>query len=216
MNLSDNFFETINKISKNDFDHENINLFFDSAKYLLENASKKNQIKDKFTCFYYKPSTTLNCFLESEKTKSKYNLLYDIYKNEIVFYSDILNWENIRNINDSFWQDFLATSKELNFQFNPHGGIIYDKETTPEFNSNYKSVIFNLMSVYVTSMLESEQQRENISFGQLEITWTPTKGITEILKELNIAFKIFYKLNYLLWKTEDIRKQNQINRRKNK
>jgi hypothetical protein len=131
-----------------------------------------------------------------------------------VFYSDIRNWENIRNINDSFWHNFLETSQKINIQFSPHGGLIYDKEITPEFNLNYKSVIFNLMGVYVTSMLESEQQRENISFGRLEIIWTPSKSTSEIVRELNTAFKIFYKLNYLLWKSEDIRKQNRINRQK--
>lgn len=70
------------------------------------------------------------------------------------------------------------------------------------------------MSVYITAMLESKEERGDISFGQLEIVWTPQKKIDDILEQLNVAFKFFYRFNFLLWKSEDIRTQNRNNRKK--
>lgn len=189
--------------------------FFNSANELLNKAYKTNRIRDKFTTYYYEPSATLICFLKSEKTETTYNLLYDLCTNEIVFYSDIRNWENIKNINDSFWSEILEVANNYEIKFSTHSGPFYNKEKTPEFNANYKSIVFNLMSVYITAMLEPENERQNISFGQLEITWrTENKCIADIITELNIAFKTFYHFNYLLWKSEDIRRQNRINRKK--
>ncbi|OYX86270.1 MAG: hypothetical protein B7Y83_01945 [Flavobacteriales bacterium 32-34-25] len=138
--------------------------------------------------------------------------MYDLYKNEIIFYSSINNWQNIKNLNDSFWSEFLEISQKYDFKFGSYSGPFYDKEKTPEFNANYKSLMFNLMSVYITAMLESKEERLNISFGQFEVVWTPSIKTTDILEQLNIAFKFFYRFNYLLWKSEDIRKQNQNNR----
>lgn len=214
MNIGKNIFKSINNISQNNFDQHDIKGFFNSATNLLESASKKSRIKDKFVSYYYEPAATLSCFLKSEKTESEYNLMYDLYKNEIIFYSTIRDWENIKNINDSFWAELLEVASKYNVKFSSYSGPFYDKEKTPEFNANYKSIVFNLMSVYITAMLEPEKARENISFGQLELVWTPEKSTEDIINELNIAFKIFYRFNYLLWKAEDIRRQNKINKRK--
>lgn len=208
------FFNSINNISKGEIKQNEINNFFNSAISLLENAAKKNKIKDDFKPLYYEPNVTLGCFLLSEKTNSEYHLMYDCYKNEIIFYSSIHNWENIKNLSDSFWSEFLEISNKYNFKFGSYSGPFYDKEKTPEFNANYKSFIFNLMSVYITAMLESKEERRNISFGELEIIWAAENKIEDILEQLNIAFKFFYRFNYLLWKSEDIRKQNQKNRKK--
>lgn len=213
---STTFFDSINKISRNDYSQSTNKMFIDSAFYMLRTASKKSRIKDSFEGFYYDPLKIKCCKLKSEKTQSEYELLYDTYKNEIVFQSHIRNWWNIRNINDSFWSELIEVNKNFNIQFSADGGPIYDKEKTPEFNANYKSIIFNLMRVYVTAMLEPEEQRDYIGFGQLEIVWSPEKSTDQIISELNIAFKFFYRFNYLLWKSEDIRKQNRINRQKRK
>lgn len=209
------FFDAINQIKKNEITHENVDNFFKSAIAILENASVNSKIKDKFEAFYYRPSINLICFLKSEKTESTYQLLYDSYTNEIVFSSWIKNWQNIKNLNDSFWSEFLEKGQEFNFKFRSSEGPFYNKEKTPEFNVQYKSLNFNIMSVYITAMLESETDRQNIGFGDLEIVWTPKKSTTEVISELNIAFKYFYKFNYNLWKISDIRRQNRINRDKN-
>ncbi len=213
MNSEEIFFDSVNKISKGEFRNNEVSDYFNSAIALMVNASKANKIKDTFTPFYYQPSATLGCYLKSEKTKSEYHLMYDFITNEIFFYSSLKNWENIKNINDSFWSEFLAASQKINFRFEPFEGIAYDKTITPEFNSNFKSILFNIMAVYVTSMLRSKKDRGNIGFGQLTITWAPQKTTDEILQELSFAFKYFYQLNYLLWKTEDVRRQNRINKK---
>lgn len=214
MNFEETFFKSINIISKGELKQTEVNDFFNSSISILKNASKKSNIKDNFTPLYYKPSATLGCFVVSEKTKSEYHIMFDIYKNEIIFYSTINNWENIKNLNDSFWSEFLEMSEKYNFKFGSYSGPFFDKEKTPEFIVNYKSFVFNLMSVYVIAMLESKEDRMNISFGQLEIVWTPQRAISEVLEQLNIAFKFFYRFNYLLWKSEDIRRQNQNNKKK--
>jgi len=214
MNFEETFFKSINIISKGNLTQSEVDDFFNSATSILQNASKKSNIKDNFTPFYYQPTATLGCFLVSEKTKSEYHIMYDLYKNEIIFYSSIMNWENIKNLNDSFWSEFLEMSQKYDFKFGSFSGPFYDKDKTPEFSANYKSFVFNLMSVYVTAMLESKEERMNISFGQLEIVWAAQKKIPEILEQLNIAFKFFYRFNYLLWKSADIRRQNQNNKKK--
>lgn len=216
MNFEETFFKSISNISKGELTQNEVNNFFNSATTLLQNASKKSNIKDRFTPFYYEPTATLGCFLKSEKTQSEYHLMYDLYTNEIIFYSSLMNWENIKNLNDSFWSEFLEISQKYDFKFASFSGSFYDKDKTPEFNVNYKSFVFTLMSVYITAMLEPKEERGNVSFGQLEIVWTPQKSTVDILAQLNIAFKFFYRFNYLLWKSEDIRKQNQINKKKTK
>ncbi|MCK7591321.1 hypothetical protein M0G43_12105 [Subsaxibacter sp. CAU 1640] len=211
----DTFFSSIYKISENDFENQDVRNFFNSATELLLNVSKKSRIRDKFVPYYYKPSLTLICLLKSEKTECEYNLMYDRYNNEIVFNTDLRNWENIRNIKDSFWTELLDAANKHDIQFSSHSGPFYETDKTPEFNANYKSILFNLMSVYITAMLEPEKERQNISFGQLEIVWSIyDKCIADMMTELEIAFKLFYRFNYLLWKSEDVRKQNRENRRK--
>lgn len=188
--------------------------FLISGGELLKNASKKSRVKDQFVAYCYDPGVILSCLIKSKKTDSEYEIHLDYYKNEVVFSSRLRNWENIRNISDSFWVELIDISSRYNVQFIPDGGPIYDKEKTPEFNSNYKSIVFNLMSVYITAMLESENDRQNIGFGQLEVAWTPKKSTDEIVKELDTLFKVFYRFNYLLWKSGDLRRQNQVNKRK--
>lgn len=211
------FFTSIYKISENDFKNQEVRNFFVSTTEILLNVSKKSRIRDKFVPFYYNPSLTLISVLKSEKTECEYNLIYDRYSDEIVFKTDIYNWENIRNIKDSFWTEFLVVAQKYNIQFSSHSGPFYDVDNTPEFNANYKSIVFNLMSVYITAMLEPEKERQNLSFGQLEIVWN-IYGIciADMMTELEIAFKLFYRFNYLLWKSEDVRKQNRVNRLKSK
>lgn len=214
MDTFEDFFTSINDISSNRLNEANLNTYFTSAKAILFNLAKKSKVKDEFDIYYYKPTATLSCFLKSRKTETEYHLLFDLYTNEIVFFSSIYNWENIRNVSDVFWSNFILVSDSNNFKFSPDSGPFYNKENTPEFNSKYKSLLFNLMSVYITAMLEPQEERGNISFGQLEVTFTPQTPIEEMINKLGIAFKTFYGLNYQLWKTEDIRKQNRKNKRK--
>ncbi|MDP2686533.1 MAG: hypothetical protein Q8O62_04890 [Aequorivita sp.] len=216
MNSISRFFSSINNISTHEFDNNDFRNVYKSASELLIDASKNAKIKDNFKSYYFEPTATIISFIESEKTKSKYNLLYDIYTGEIVFYSSIENWENLKNIDDKFWADLINICQNCEIKFSAGSKPFYDKEITPEFNANFKSIIFNMMSVYVTAMLETKSERENFNFGQLEIIWTTeTTCIADIITELNDSFKIFYRLNYLLWKAEDIRRQNR-NSRKNK
>ncbi len=208
------FFKSINKIKNNEITNENIDGFYNSATKILENASKESKVKDSFKAYYYKPHITLISLLRSEKIGSDYQLMYDSYNNQITFSTWVKNWENIKNLNDSFWVEFLEKGNELNFNFFASEGPFYNKENTPEFNTKYKSLNFNIMSVYVTAMLKSQEDRQNTGFGNLEIVWTSERSTREIIEELNIAFKYFYKFNYNLWKIGDIRRQNKINRNK--
>lgn len=115
MNYGETFFKSINEISKGELTQKEINDFYNSATDLLLNAAKKSNIKDNFIPFYYAPTASLSCFLKSEKTQSEYHLLYDIYTNEIIFHSSLQNWENIKNLTDSFWLEFLEISQKYDF-----------------------------------------------------------------------------------------------------
>ena len=107
MDFISKYFSSINNIALNDFDNEDIRNAFKSGSEILLDASKKAKIKDDFQSLYFEPTATIISLIESEKTKSSYNLLYDLYTGEIVFYSSIRNWENIKNIDDKFWAELI-------------------------------------------------------------------------------------------------------------
>ena len=208
------FFKSINKIRNDEITDESIDDFYNSATKILENASKESKVKDSFKAYYYKPHITLVSLLKSEKLGSDYQLMYDSYNNQITFSTWIKNWENIKNLNDSFWSDFLEKSHKYNFKFGNYESTIYDNENAPEFKNKFKSINFNIMSSYISAMLHSKEVRQNIGFGQLAITWNSNHSPDKVIYEIGIAFKYFYKFNYNLWKARDIRRQNKINRNK--
>ena len=206
------FFNSINQINKNGISNELTNVFFNSGSKILDTAIKKARIKDTFIPTYYHPTATIHLYYKSQKTKSYFNFFYDIYTHEIVFNMGIPYWQNIKNVKDTFWSDFIEHSGKLGFVFQAGCQPFFDKKITPEFNSNFKSINFNIMCSYITSMLEPKEERENIHFGYLEKIWTSDNDIDIIIEQLNECFKIFYKFGYVLWKSEKTRVINRNNR----
>lgn len=206
------FFDSINNINKYGYSNKVISTFFSSGTEILNSAAKKARIKDSFKSTYFEPTATISLYHKSNKTSSNFNLFYDLHSNEIVFNMDIPFWENIKNIKDSFWTELIESSQNLDFKFYPDSPPFFNKKTTPEFSSNFKSINFNLMCSYITSMLEPKKERENIQFGWLEKTWTPNDSTETITTQLYQCFKIFYKFGYLLWKSEKTRTTNQNKR----
>lgn len=174
---------------------------------------KASKIKDEFT-FHWSSSAVISITAKSNKKNCHYMIGLDLFKRELYFDVDIRNWENIRNLKDEFMTEFFEICTQNRFVFLPNSGPFYEKEITPEFNAKYKSNIINLMHNYVSGMLLPENERQDIMFGSFQAVWNASKDMEIIINELEVAFKWFYKFNYHLWKSENIRNQNRENRKK--
>jgi hypothetical protein len=110
--------------------------------------------------------------------------------------------------------DFFNICSKYDIKFISAHSPNYNKDITPEFNAKFKSNIFNLMHSYISLMNLPFYERKNASLGRFSITWKLPEGfdIHKIIEEFKIAFKWIYKLNYNLWKVEDIRRLNRENR----
>ncbi|PJJ09818.1 hypothetical protein CLU83_3195 [Flavobacterium sp. 1] len=185
--------------------------FVDTTYLVWDYLISKTSFKDDFE-FYWSPGIVISVTAKSIKTGCHFMIGLDFFKRELYFDTDIGHWENIRNLKDEFMTEFFDICTKNGFLFF-HNGPYYEKDITPEFNAKYKSNIINLMHNYVSGMLLPKQERENISFGNFQAIWNQSKDMQTIINELEIAFKWFYKFNYHLWKSENIRMQNKNNRK---
>ncbi|GEN74155.1 hypothetical protein [Chryseobacterium lathyri] len=194
---------------------ENTNAFIDSSFNLWGEIIKESGIKDEFE-FSYFPYLAIQTSARSNKFNSSFNLSLNRLYWEITFDSYINNWENVKNLNDSFMADFFTICNKYDIKFIAGYSPDYNKEITPEFNAKFKSNIFNLMHSYISLMNLDSYSREHQSLGRFSITWKLPEGfdLQKIIEELKIAFKWMYKFNYNLWKVEDIRRQNRENRQR--
>ncbi|SEC67523.1 hypothetical protein SAMN04489761_3472 [Tenacibaculum sp. MAR_2009_124] len=209
MNLAD----ILNTINKEGINRNTLDKFLSVGEEILASAAKKARIKDSFTATLSYTSHTLDLKYKSTKTNSFYHLMYDSYTRELIFETYIESWENIKNIKDTFWVEFLSSSDTLDFDFFNCYPLTYDKKATPEFAANFKSINFRIMMYYINAMLVASKERDNIMFGGLEKIWTGKTTIPTIISELNECFRVFYRLNYLLFKAEKVRKINKQTRK---
>lgn len=209
--LIDKFTEQLNGFYKNENRNQSeyIKVGFDVLDYIISQIN----VKDTFD-FKYSPSIAISNYAISKKMNVSFDLSYNFIYHTVNFSCFVHNWENIKNLNDEFWVDFIEVCNKYNFFFNQLSAPKYDKELAPELNLKFKSNIFNLMNTYINSMLTSATSRKNLTFGTLEASWATKTPVSQIIDELIIAFKWFYKFNYLLYKADATRKVNKVNRNK--
>ena len=105
---------------------------------------------------------------------------------------------------DTFWIDFLNLSQYGEFELveSEHFGKSV-KSKYPELFQTNKGTIFRIFRKYFIGIAENN---EIGNLGQLQVTWTTDFSIDKIIEEYCLVFKIFYKLNYSLWKIENLKK----------
>ncbi len=143
--------------------------------------------------------------IESEKTNNIFYLGVDL--NGIYLRTHIKYSKNLRHMGDDFYGSIFTLMDLGEFDIQQHQFYSYSTESKYDklFN-NHKSKIFKLLRNYIVGIAEDES---DILLGDFYIHWGYHKYIEEILSNSCIAFKIFYKLNYALWKINDLDKKKQ-------
>lgn len=167
---------------------------------------------DNFHQNFYGPELIIN----SEKTKTAYKIGLD--NKGLYIRTYLKNNFSLKNMDDKFWLSLLSLHNYGDFELveNEHFG----KETLkkyPELFNNQKGTIFRLFRKYFVSFLteDDRNRRKDVigNLGDLQVTWNFNFGLDKIVEECCEVFKILYKLNYDLWKIEDVKtKVNQSNR----
>jgi hypothetical protein len=104
--------------------------------------------------------------------------------------SEVDNSQNLKYMENEFWEIIMQLSKVRKFKFEEH------TFSNPEHR---KTNIMRLMSTY----MNSEQTEKNIGFFDME--WNINQRIEFVLFEFCEVFKCLYRLNYMLWKTGDLK-----------
>lgn len=159
---------------------------------------------EKFHQHYYGPELIIN----SHKTKTVYYIGLD---NKGIYIRTYLKHNfSLKNMDDKFWISLLSLYNYGEFELVEHEH--FGKETRkkyPELFTNQKGTIFRLFRKYFVSFLTEDDRhyRKDVigSLGDLQVTWNTNYGLDKIVEECCEVFKILYKLNYELWKIEDVK-----------
>lgn len=176
-----------------------VDVFFKISEMALEFGHFKDDFEsDKFSENIYGPELIIN----SKKTKSSYYLGLGekgVYLSTYFQYS-----KNIKNMADTFWINFLNLSQYGEFELveSEHFGHTV-KSKYPELFQANKGTIFRIFRKYFIGIAENN---EIGNLGRLQVSWTTDFRIDKIIEEYCLVFKIFYKLNYSLWKIQDLKK----------
>jgi hypothetical protein len=183
--------------------NEVVNVLFKISEMALEFGNFKDDFeRDKFSQNFYGPELIIN----SKKTKTSYYLGFcekGLYLSTYFQHS-----KNLRNMDDKFWIDFLDLSEYGKFELveTEHFGNTIKRKYPDLFQIN-KGAIFRIFRKYFIGIAENNEVGD---LGQLQVSWTPGFSIDKIIEECCLVFKIFYKLNYSLWKIDDLKSKKKI------
>lgn len=169
---------------------------------------KDNFEYDKFRQNYYGPELIIN----SEKTETTYYIGLD--NNGLYIRTYLKHSFSLKNMDDKFWLSFLSLYNYGKFELieNEYFGKSI-RSKYPELFNNQKGIVFRIFRKYFVSFLAEEDInfREEVigSLGDLQVTWDSSFGFEKIVEECCLVFKVFYKLNYDLWKIEDVKSKSK-------
>lgn len=139
----------------------------------------------------------------------KMNQTFDWGVNEDKFYlqSYLFHSENLRYMNDDFWEMMLGLKQYGKFKFVENAWL--DSENRKHFE-NKTSNVFRLIRNYMIFQLDNVNSNDfmrgdELDLGWFEITWDLGTSWVEILENSCRAFKVLYRLNYQLWKVTDLK-----------
>jgi hypothetical protein len=145
----------------------------------------------------------LNLIIKSTKTENQFN--FGIDNKGIYLDTYLRHSENLRHMDDSFYKDIFLLMDLGDFELQENQ--FYNKQTTNKYTllyNNKKSKIFRLLRNYIVGTAENER---DILLGNFLIQWSYDNDFYDIIYNGCLAFKTFYKLNYSLWKINDIEKK---------
>lgn len=175
-----------------------VNVFFKISEMALEFGNFKDDFEsDKFSQNFYGPELIIN----SEKTQSSY--YFGLGEKGLYLSTYLKHSKNLKNMDDKFWINFLKLSEYGEFELieSEHFGKTI-KRKYPELFQTNKGAIFRIFRKYFIGITENNQVGD---IGQLQVSWTTDFSIDKIIEGYCLVFKIFYKLNYSLWKIDDLK-----------
>src|SRR5665213_1726325 len=116
------------------------------------------------------------------------------------------NGHNIRYMTDNFWKNLLDLKALGDFEFLPQHSLSVQKRT---FFENKTSTVFQLIRNYMVDQIAAMNSGSNrpnvfIDTGCIRLTWPPGNGWPDLLERSCRAFKLFYSINYQLWKVSHL------------
>lgn len=189
--------------------HEVVKVLSELTQACIDFGNFKDTFEyDNFRQHFYGPELIIN----SQKTTTVYYIGFD--NNGIYIRTYLKHNFNLKNMDDTFWSSILSLNKFGRFELIEHEH--FGKETKsnyPELFNNQKGVVFRLFRKYFVSLLSEEDKfrRKDIigSLGDLQVSWDSSFGIDKIIEECCEVFKILYKLNYALWKLDDVKAKSE-------
>lgn len=134
----------------------------------------------------------------------KMNITFDWGVEHDYFYleSYLGHADKLRYMDDEFYRSLLELKALKNFEYRLNGTLSKDQKP---YYENKTSLIFGLIRNYMLHQdekLNSEDFRLRASFdpGNLSVKFPFELGWDAIIREAGHAFKLMYRLNYLLWK----------------
>lgn len=110
--------------------------------------------------------------------------------------------KHLRHMDDKFWSTIVKLSEQNGFDFEEQEH--YGKDIRDQYGElfmNKKSTVFRILRNYMVGVVEKDPYPP---MGTLKVLWNESKGFDDIIGALCVVFKDFYKLNYDLWKIEDL------------
>lgn len=164
---------------------------------IIQFGIKFGAVKDTWTetKFYMLVTGGVMPFVHSQKTGSEYSFGFDRQGFFFELWPKHLN--NLRYVGDDFWKLFLNLKEHGDLEI-----VQSEFNADPEAKkvlkriSNNKSEVFKLIRDYILFEIYSD---ETPAFIKLVLRWQPNLYWDEILNKFSLAFKDFYKIDYLLW-----------------
>ncbi|HNW82187.1 MAG TPA: hypothetical protein PKG52_04770 [bacterium] len=149
-------------------------------------------------------------YAESKKTGNTFEI--GIEYDYIFLKMNVQFAENIKHMSDEFWKLVTKTGELGDLVFKEDNFI--GNKNMNRFKNN-KSIIFRMIRNYVILSLNDEGDLDSPGYlGWLEIKWKFNENWEQILINLCQAFKYFYQMNYMLWKTRDLKRKRIYKERK--
>lgn len=139
--------------------------------------------------------------IKSEKMNSDFN--FGIGEQGIYLETYLLHSENMRQMDDDFYEDFLSLD-DLGY-FELMESERYGKETREKYGDAFagtKSKIFKIIRNNIVG--HADNIRHPVA-PNLQISWNNEYDIFDMLRNGCQAFHLFYKLSYQLWKISDLK-----------
>lgn len=144
--------------------------------------------------------------IKSIKTNAEFMIGLD--RKGIYLRTDLRQTQNLKNMGDEFWKQVFVLSEFPGFEYEEYEFVGTEVQNKyPDLFLGYKGMIFRIFRKYFLEVIE---HKEIGSLGEFTIRWNPEVIFVDLVEQCCKAFKIMYKLNYSLWKIEDLKNKKDV------